>query len=140
MLINLGFGDWLHSIDPSRNWDEHLEHILIFCKVHVLRNFLKRFPKHNARSWIHECLWQSQSRLELEKNMDSICSAYPELTNWVNNKRKPWIIAGLCHEVSKIPPEWRSKAPKETGLGESSHFADNNYSGRKNTKVGSVLK
>lgn len=127
-------------MDPSRNWDEHLQHMLIFCKVHVLRNFRKKFPKHKAQGLIQDYLWNVDSLAELYDGMDSICRAHPKLTSWVCSKKKDWIAAGLCLEASKIPPNQWILAHKHTGIGESSHFEDNNIAGRRNTLLGACLK
>lgn len=44
ILIAVGLGDYLHLQDPSREWQEHFQHVLMFCKTHVQRNFAKKFP------------------------------------------------------------------------------------------------
>lgn len=72
--------------------------------------------------------------------MDNICSVYPELKKWIDSKRPAWILAGLSKERSKIPVEWWDFARKHTGLEESSHFQDNNYTGRKLSLLAAVLR
>ena len=32
-LQYIDFGDYLYTINPSRKWDEHLQHILVFCQI-----------------------------------------------------------------------------------------------------------
>jgi hypothetical protein len=61
--------------------------------------------------------------------MDCICKEYPELKSWIKSKKKGWILAGLAHEQSKIPIKWWTYAHNHTGIGESSHFQDNNFTG-----------
>lgn len=140
MLSILGLGDWLHSLDPSRLWEEHLQYVLIFCKVHVIRNFRKRFPKHEAQTWVQDRLWQYETREQVLQQMDRICAAYPELKTWLKSKQKDWILAALCRELSKVQVQWWTHARKHSGVAESSHFSDNNISGRKNTLLGGIFK
>jgi hypothetical protein len=138
-LHYIGFGDYLHSIDPSREWDEHLQYMLVFCLVHVKRNFAKRFPTHKAR-YIIEQIWEAETEQKLTARMQSICTLHPELTSWINNKKKTWILAGLAKEKSKVPHKWWAYARKHTGIGESSHFQDNNFTGRKLCVLTAVLR
>ena len=140
LTVYIGLGDYLHSLDPTRQWDEHLQHILIFCSVHVKRNFAKKFPTHPLRHKIHELLWGCESKSKLYEHMDSICVTYPELRHWVTNKKVSWLISGLTKAESKIDPTWWEYARKHTGVGESSHYQDNNFTGKKTTLLNAVLK
>ncbi len=137
--LYLGFGDYLHMLDSSREWNEHLHHMVVFCKTHVQRNFAKKFPTHPMKHHIHQ-LWGVNSRKKLLKKMDSICETYPELTSWIDNKRTGWILAGLTPEQSKVPIKWWMYARDHTGISESSHFQDNNFTGRKISLLDAVLK
>lgn len=134
-----GLGDYLHLQDPSWEWQEHLQHILIFCKTHVERNFAKRFPTHPMRHRILQ-LWNMPTKSQLLEQMQSICSVYPELSSWLQSKKKNWILSGLTPEESKIPIKWWMYARDHTGISESSHFQDNNFTGRKISILGAVLK
>jgi dsRNA-specific ribonuclease len=71
--------------------------------------------------------------------MASICREYPELKSWVLNKQPQWILAGLCSSESKMKPEYRLIARKHTGNGESSHFQENNFTGRGRTLIAATL-
>lgn len=137
--VYIGFGDYLHTLDPSRTWEEHLSHVLVFCKTHLQRNFAKKFPRHPLKHGIHQ-LWEAGSKAELLYLMDCICKEYPELQSWVKNKKTDWILGGLSREQSKIPFKWWVCARKHTGLNEGSHFQDNNFTGRKISMLGAVLK
>jgi len=139
MLTRLGFGDFLHNLDPEREWDEHLQHMLVFCQVHVKRNFRKKHPNHAALYVVGQ-IWEAKTIEELEAKMDSISSVYPELKSWINSKKAPWILAGLTPETSKVPTEWWDYARKHTGAGESSHFSDNTFAGRKLTMLKACLR
>ena len=61
--------------------------------------------------------------------MDRISKEYPELKSWIRSKKQGWILAGLTHEQSKIPIKWWTYARDHTGISESSHFQDNNFTG-----------
>ena len=127
----IGLGDYLHDIDPTREWDEHLQHLLVFCRVHLKRNFMKRFGNHEARHIVLNKIFGPDSREEILENMRSICQMYPELTRWVNHKKPRWLMSGLAQSESKVPIEYFTIARKHTGLSESSHFQENHRIGRK---------
>ena len=139
MLMFAGFGDFLHDLDPEREWHEHLKHMLVFCLVHVQRNFAKKFPKHPARYMINQ-IWEQDTLQSLHRCMDSICTLYPELKSWIESKRVDWILAGLTTEQTKVPNKWWTYARHHTGIEESSHFSDNNYTGRKISLLAAVLR
>ncbi len=88
---------------------------------------------------IHE-LWNMNSIGKVLEKMQSISKEYPELKSWIKSKQKGWILAGLTSEQSKIPIQWWTYARHHTGLAESSHFQDNNFTGRKLSLLGAVLK
>jgi hypothetical protein len=88
---------------------------------------------------IHQ-LWNKQSKKGVLEEMDRISKAYPELKSWIKSKKKGWILAGLTPEQSKIPIKWWIYSRDHTGIGESSHFQDNNFTGRKISLLGGVLK
>ncbi|KAN0068226.1 hypothetical protein V8E54_013796, partial [Elaphomyces granulatus] len=135
----VGLGDYLHLQDPSWEWQEHLQHVLMFYKTHVQQNFAKEFPTHPMRHRILQ-LWDMPTKNQLLEQMQSICSVYPELSSWLNSKKKTWILSGLTPEESKIPVKWWTYARDHTGISESSHFQDNNFTGRKISLLGAVLK
>ena len=135
----LGFGDFLHSLDKAKRWEEHLQHMVVFCRVHVKRNFAKEWPKHTVRHSI-DIIWQQETQDGLFQHMNNICEVYPELKKWINHKRTPWILAGLTKELSKVPEAWWTFARKHTGISESSHFSDNNYTGRALSLLNAVLR
>jgi hypothetical protein len=137
-----GFGDYLHDINPALDWDEHLLHVLVFCQVHVKRNFRKKFGDHAAKESIYK-LWNSSSRDELLGKVDSILQLFPgdKLKRWLQHKTsKPWILGALCPGQSKMDYEHWRLVSKQTNISESSHFQDNNATGRKLSLLGGVLR
>jgi hypothetical protein len=52
-----------------------------------------------------------------------------ELATWLKSKQKDWILAGLSQEKSKVTIEWWTSARSHTGISESSHFVNNNFTG-----------
>jgi hypothetical protein len=85
-------------------------------------------------------LWETESIHNLLARMDFMINVYPELATWLKSKRKDWILAGLSREKSKVPFEWWTFARSHTGISESSHFADNNFTGRQLSVLAAVLK
>lgn len=139
LLIFVGFGDYLHSIDPSRSWNEHLQHILIFCRVHAERNFFKRYHNHTMRHYIQQ-IWKAEKKQDVIRYMNRACQAYTELAPWFNAKKNPWILSALCQEVSKIDTLWWKIAHKNTNLCESSHFEDNYFTGKSISLLAGVMR
>ena len=136
----LGLGDHLHSLDLTREWDEHLQYILVFCTVHLKRNFAKKFPNHPARYSILDLIFGAKNRGEVAKCMHGMCLAYPELKSWLVNKQPQWLLSGIAQAESRILPEYWLAARKHTGNSESSHFQENNFTGRKVSLLCAVLR
>lgn len=137
-----GLGDYLHEIHPALEWDEHLLHILVFCQVHVKRNFRKKFGDHPAKEAVYQ-LWNAPSREEFFKKMEGILELFPhdKLRRWLEHKSsKPWILGGLCPGQSKMDFQYWRLVSKHTNISESSHFLDNNATGRKLSLLGGVLR
>jgi hypothetical protein len=140
-----GFGDYLQEIYPALDWDEHLLHIFVFCQVHVKRNFRKKFGDHPAKESVYQ-LWNSSSRDELLKKVDGILEVFADdkLKRWLQHKTsKPWILGALCPGQSKmgyVAYEYWRLVSKHTNISESSHFLDNNATGRKLSLLGGVLR
>jgi hypothetical protein len=137
-----GLGDYLHDLDPSREWDEHLLYMLLFCKVHVMRNFRKRFGNHPAKHLIHY-LWDSTSRDQLLNKANTILETIPNqsLKNGLNIRyQRHGILGALCQGQSKIDFQDWNLVRQHTNISESSHFQDNNFTGRRLSLLGAILK
>lgn len=106
-----------------------------------MRNFRKKFGDHPAKAHVR-LIWEARSRDEVIEKIRSFQSIFhdPKLDRWLNHKLTPWILAGLCIGQSKIPSKWWLIARQHTNIGESSHFQDNNFTGRKLSLLAAVLK
>ena len=114
--------------------------MLVFCQVHVLRNFQKKFRGHEIT---HQArmVWESTDNLtELKQHMLSIVKNNPELESWYKGKDVQWILAGLSSTATFIEKKWWRLARKDTNIAESSHHQDNFWAGKGTTLLGSVLK
>lgn len=100
---------------------------------------MKKFPTHPAKSMLRQ-LWEAKSKNELLALMHEMCTKYPELQKWIQSKQKSWILSGLTPEQSRIDYRWWIYARDHTGITESSHFQDNNFTGRKLSLLNAVLK
>lgn len=135
-----GLGDYLHSLDPTRTWEEHLQHMLVFCRVHVIRNFMKKHCAHDLTHHIR-ALWDNAEDItQLRAHMDSICDERPELKPWFKGKYASWVLAGLSKEASLVDYIYWILARKDTNRAESSHHQDNCFTGYRNSLLGSILK
>lgn len=133
------FDDFLHSLNEFKKWDEHLKHMLIFCQIHVKRNFAKKISKHSAH-YIAQEIWDSSTIDVLLQYIESICQAHSELKSWIINKRSSWILADLSKERFKISHQWWTYARKHSEISESSHFQDNNFTRRNISLLNVVLR
>lgn len=137
-----GLGDYLHDIYKTFTWDEHLQHILVFCQVHVKRNFRKKFGDHPAKESVYR-LWNQTSREELLKVVEGIKAGFGDakLDRWLQGKvKRPWILAGLCSAQSKMDYRYWKAVAKHTNISESSHFQDNHGVGRGLSLLGAILR
>jgi hypothetical protein len=80
------------------------------------------------------------SQDDIAEHMRGICIVYPELRTWVVNKQPSWLITGLARSASKVPIAYWTFARKHTGNSESSHFQENNFTGRKTSLLNATLK
>jgi hypothetical protein len=100
---------------------------------------MKDFPDHPLKDQIPH-MWNASTKAELIRQMNHTCDAYPELANFIRNKQQDWILAGLAQEESKVPLDWWDYAHNETSIGESGHFLDSEYVGRKLPLLTAVLR
>ncbi|ORY59939.1 uncharacterized protein BCR38DRAFT_412156 [Pseudomassariella vexata] len=122
-----GLGDYLRTIDPSRTWEEHLRHILIFCYVHVQRNFWSRYPNHPWYNHLYK-LWETKTRTGYVELVERISRQYPELRKWFKGKQVDWVVAGLVPSEGLVNRISRTYAFKHSNLAEFTHFEENNAS------------
>ena len=85
-------------------------------------------------------LWEAGSITEYRKHIKELCTTYPELESWFKAKQKPWIVSALIQSESRVPGISWVYARKNTNLAESTHFEDNNATGRKLTLLGVILR
>ncbi|KAI1406805.1 hypothetical protein F5Y13DRAFT_196782 [Hypoxylon sp. FL1857] len=124
-----GLGRYLGDLDPSKSWQEHLQHVVIFCKVHLRRGFQSKFPGCDLGVFLDQ-IFGSPSRARLVEIINAATRLYPKTANWWANKLPDWLQGGLCQACSKIDPVDWSNALKHTGINESEHFMVNNFTGR----------
>jgi hypothetical protein len=114
--------------------------MLVFCLVHLKRNFAKAYPLHPARYLLLDQLFACETSDQIAERMLSICQTYPDLKTWILNKQPTWLMAGLAKSASKVPIAYWHFARKHTGNSESSHFQENNFTGRKTSLLNAILK
>jgi hypothetical protein len=114
--------------------------MLVFCRVHVFRNFMKKYRAHDLTHHVRAIWDNAEDVTQLRSHMDSICEERPELKPWFKGKYASWVLAGLCKEASKVHPDWWTLARKDTNRAESSHHQDNFFTGHRNSLLGSILK
>jgi hypothetical protein len=114
--------------------------MLVFCIVHLKRNFAKKFGNHEARYIVLNNIFAADTREQLSANMLSIYQLYPQIKSWIVNKQPQWLLCGLTRSESKVPIAYWTFARKHTSNGESSHFQKNNFTGRKTSLLNAVLK
>ena len=139
LILYIGLGTYLDAVSGFEwGWEKHLEHVLIFCQVHVERNFRKKFQQHKAFSILNQ-LWEAETYEEYVERIQSLCRQYPDLRSWLRGKQKGWIASGLVRRLSKIPGTYWGYARKNTNIAEVTHAEDNNATGRGLTVLGAVI-
>lgn len=125
-----GLGEYLQDQDPTRTWEEHLQHTLIFCRVHVHRNLWSKYRDQVAPATLRPA-FLAKTYESYIRRINRLCYTYPFLTSWFRNKRKLWIVSGLVKKVSLMNRETWARTNKNTNISESSHFEDNTAVGRR---------
>lgn len=100
---------------------------------------MRKHPKHPATYEVMQ-MWDIEDAYEFEQRIQELMDTHPRLKTWLQNKLKPWILAGLVREKSHILKFWWLFARSHTGLTESSHFTDNNFTGRQLSFLAAVLR
>ncbi|CAG8703443.1 20202_t:CDS:2, partial [Gigaspora rosea] len=91
-----GFGQYLHSKYSHLSCEEHLKHINKLCQVHFNRNIRNKAVSDKTKE-----LMYSVTKLDTQEQILNVLekirkSGEPEAAaDWVKNKYKPWILAGL---------------------------------------------
>ena len=87
-LTFVGLGKYLHDIDPSRSWRDHIQYILVFCLVHYNRN-VQPFRRHPEFRTMRELPFMSSKQQALEYlakwKLD------PLIGGWAKHKSCSWV-------------------------------------------------
>jgi hypothetical protein len=138
-LLYIGFGEFLHDLYPRFTWQEHLQHLLILCEVHVQRNWWKAYPDAADRHYIMPLL-TAESKEDYLQRIEQLCSQYPNRTTWFQGKKVDWVISGLVPSVSKVHRQWRMFAAKNTNIEESGHWQDYTATGLRASLISVILR
>ncbi|EAW24036.1 uncharacterized protein NFIA_036080 [Aspergillus fischeri NRRL 181] len=139
-----GLGQYLSEIDPQhRDVTWHLQHIIIFCRVHFQRSILKTIGTTNQGS----SLWSRMMSLldcKSEADYDTLLDLlikYEDVNvqNWAKQKKSTIIKAGLNKACSKIQPYYFDILRNHTNAVEQSH-QESYASGKYLTLVEAVKK
>ena len=116
---------FLASIDDTRSWSEHLQHILIFCRVHIRRKLHQKF--RNVSEYTLMCqLLSEANKLKFDTILRQLLhSSNPDVCNWARNKNIDWILAGMSRCYTKMPAVSFASFEKNSNLVESTHHSTN---------------
>ncbi|ODM21423.1 hypothetical protein SI65_02267 [Aspergillus cristatus] len=121
-----GLGKYLSEIDPQNHdvtW--HLQHIIIFCRVHFQRSILNTIGTRNQGS----PLWSRMMSLldcKSEADYDALVELLikfedANVQTWAIQKKSPVIKAGLNKACSKIQSHYFAALRNHTNAVEQSH-------------------
>ena len=117
----LGLGMFLHSIGKSKSWSDHLQHVLIFCRVHIQRKLHQKFrdtPEYTLMDQIFTENNKSKFDIILGQLLNS---SNLEVRNWAKNKNVDWRLAGMSRCYTKMPAVKFDSFEKNSNLVESTH-------------------
>jgi hypothetical protein len=123
--VLLGLGMFLHSIDPSRSWSDHLMHILIFCRVHIQRTLYQSFRDAPEYSLMCQLLTETNKTKFDVILRQLINSSNPNVRHYARNKNVDWILAGMSRCYTKMPAVSFDSYEKNSNLVESTHRSTN---------------
>ncbi|CAG8806720.1 35626_t:CDS:2, partial [Racocetra persica] len=109
-----GLGKTLALIDSSFTWEEHLVHIFKSCQVHYKRKLNEKRFENNVKAKMELLLTAKAEKVIIVLQ-----------TNWVQYYKKPYIIASLNPNLSKIPHDLWHAAPNSTNCAEAAHAMSN---------------
>lgn len=128
----------MHEQYPLFTWQEHLEHMLVFCQVHIQRNWRKFYPNAPDEKQIL-LLLNAPSKDAFKQQVEALCQQYPNRKDWFKGKLASWIIAGLVPSASKVLSKWRTYAAKTSNIAESGHWEDYVAVGQKRSLLAVIL-
>ena len=83
-----GLGRYLHDIDPTRTWQMHVQHVIVFCRIHYARN-LRPHRKHPQ--------YETMRNLPLMSSREEVTDFLrdfrhdPQIGGWVRQKECSWV-------------------------------------------------
>jgi hypothetical protein len=138
MLTLVGLGEYLHEIHEDLTVEEHINHLILWYKVHAQRNFNAKFRGNPPFGNLNR-LWNAETHEEYLQEIDTFCLSHPQCKSWLKGKKKAWIAGGFNQHLSRVPSSAWEAARKHTNMSKSSNFEHNNFVGRKMTLLGGVL-
>ncbi|CAG8564208.1 11696_t:CDS:10 [Dentiscutata heterogama] len=135
----LGLGKYLHSKYSYLSCEEHLKHIYKLCQVHFNHNIRNKAISDETKK-----LMYSVTKLNTQEEILNVLekikkSDEPGTAEWVNDKYKPWILAGLSSAFTKMKADIWNQTPNNTNASESAH-ANINHDGRSLSLLAAIYR
>lgn len=116
-----GFGLYLHTLDSTRTWPEHLTYVYVGCLVHYHRNVNKQKVDDEVR-----LLMRSLPTLEVKEDVNATFDAIlgrggEDLKEWVDFYRAEWTRAALTPAYSNVPTDILKSIERNTNASEAAH-------------------
>jgi hypothetical protein len=116
---------FLHSIDQSKSWSAHLQHVLIFCRVHIQRKLYQKFRDAPEYTLMGQLLTENnKSKFDIILGQ-LLRSSSPDVRNWAKHKNVDWMLAGMSRCYTKMPVVLFDSFEKDSNLVESTHHSTN---------------
>ncbi|KAM0793811.1 hypothetical protein BDR22DRAFT_827483, partial [Usnea florida] len=129
------FGQYLSEIDPSKKWDEHIQYVMIYCRIHLMRGIELKFKNHRYYDLMRR-IPNCSSKTELELILNQLLED-PITRAWAIHKSRAWIISGLHIDYSRMDREAFLSFVKDSNLGEVTH-RKTNYGGIGQSFLGAI--
>ncbi|RIB10418.1 hypothetical protein C2G38_2206187, partial [Gigaspora rosea] len=135
----LGLGKYLHSKYCHLLSEEHLKHIYKLCQIHFNRNIRNKAISNETKELIYLII-----KLNIQEEILHVLEKIKNYnksgaTEWVCDKCKPWILAGLSLAFIKIDTDIWNQTPNNTNVSESAH-ANINQDGRSLSLLAAIYR
>ena len=100
----LGLGMFLHSIGKSKSWSDHLQHVLIFCRVHIQRKLHQKFRDTPEYTLMDQILAENnKSKFDIILGQ-LLNSSNLEVRNWAKIKMLIGALLGCPGVILRCRP------------------------------------
>jgi hypothetical protein len=104
LILFSGLGKYFVHAYPEvkLTWQEHIEHLIVFCTIHFQRGIDQLPESQNSPKYRLRKLLSCDSKEQCYALLDYVIANVEEYRHWALHKRTSWILAGLNKHCSKM--------------------------------------